>query len=258
VRARYVTVLAALFWAGLAAGSGPDDDGARPVLAQQVEDLNDPDYDVRQDATEALLQDTELDLDALAAAATERGALPAETRERLLAVARHHTVRRLRKAFFPADGPGSIGIVQSVRADPLPPAPDGAGTGPPYALVTGVLPGFPACGRLRTLDRIVALNGQPIAGPPHPVTFQNMLAPLRANETVTLTVLRDGVTLTVPLTLANRAALSGIYAPPSHTLHPRFAAEWAATRKPFDWPADGALAVPDSASPTPARPSEAP
>lgn len=226
---------------------------ATPDPAARVAALNAPDYAIRADAADALLRDDTLDLAALAAAAGNDP--PPETRERLLYVVRHHTVRRLRDAHFPPDGRGSIGIVQSVQADPLPhAAPDprsgrkapAPGTGPPYALVTGVLPGFPACGRLRPRDRIVALNGRAIAGPAEPTTFQSMLDPFAAGDTVTLTVLRGGTSRSVSLTLANRAALAGIYPPPSHTLHPRFADEWAAQRKPFDWPADGAASSPGS------------
>ena len=73
-----------------------------------------------------------------------------------------------------------------------------------------------------------------------------MLAPFAAGDTITLTVERDGHTRQVSLTLANRAALAGLYAPPNHTLHPRFADEWAVQRKPFEWPADG-----ESADPSP-------
>ena len=228
-----------------------DSDAADPAvdLAARLTALNDPDYATRAAATDALLRDDRLSLGDLAAAANAAEPLPPETRERLLYVARHHTVRGLRNRLFPAEGRGSIGIVQAVQSDPLPPenaepAPRGRAavpqrTGPPYALVTGVLPGFPACGRLRPQDRIVALDGQPLDGPSNPTTFQSMLAPLEAGHTIILTVVRDGETLRVPLILANRAALAGLYVPPNHSLHPRFAAEWAAERKPFDWPADG-------------------
>ena len=90
-------------------------------LAAQIAALNDPDYATRAAATDALLQNETLDLDALAAAAAKVKPLPPETRERLLYVAHHHTVRLLRFANFPVEGPGSIGIVQAVQTDPLPP-----------------------------------------------------------------------------------------------------------------------------------------
>lgn|GEM_PF-2230639 len=254
-----------------ARAAGPASDAARPAaspdLAGRVAALDATDYATRADAADALLRDDTLDLTALAAAAGNDP--PPETRERLLHVVRHHTVRRIRNAHFPPDGRGSIGIVQSVQADPLPPGtpdprsgrtPPAPGTGPPYALVTGVLPGFPACGRLRPLDRIVALNGQALAGAAEPTMFQSMLDPFAAGDTVTLTVLRGGASRSVSLTLANRAALAGIYPPPSHTLHPRFADEWAAQRKPFDWPADGATSSPglDAAPREPAPPPAPP
>ena len=233
-------LLAAVLWpVPLAAASTPDAaaaDAPAANLADRIADLNHPDYATRQDATDALLCDDQLELDALAAVAHATGQpLTPEARQRLLSIARHHTLQNLRLRSFPADGPGSIGIVQAVRAEPLPDQREPE----VYVLVTGVLPGFPAYGRLRTLDRITALNGQRIPEPAQPSSFQAMLAPLKANETVELSVTRARATITVSLTLANRAALSGLYAPPNHTLHPRFAAEWAERRKPFEWPADG-------------------
>lgn len=231
-------------------------DPATP-LAHHVAQLNNPDYAQRAAATDALLLHSTLDLSQLARAAGHD--LAPEARQRLLYIAHHHTVQRLRHTHFPAQGAGSIGILQSVLADPLPPAParPGARTAPPprvgptYALVTGVLPGFPACGKLRPLDRIVALDGEDLAGPAVPNAFQSLLAPYAAQDTITLTVIRDGTTRNVSLTLANRAALSGIYAPPNHTLHPRFAQEWDVQRKHFDWPADGGLTPTGPVTPGP-------
>ena len=96
-----------------------------PRLADRVAALNDPDYATREAASDALLLDDALDLNALAVAAGDD--LPPETRERLLYIALHHTVRQLREDNFPADGPGSIGILQAVQADRLPPDRGGRG-----------------------------------------------------------------------------------------------------------------------------------
>ncbi len=240
-RAHALAAAYLLCGAGIAATAAP---APPPSLAQRVDALNDPDHATRTNATDALLCDTTLTASQLARVAGPTP--PPETRMRLLHVVRHHSLRRLREQYFAAPGPGSIGIVQTVLADPRPVAPanrqtrkaSSPTTAPPYALVTRVLPGFPACGRLHPHDRIIALNGTPLAGPARPATFQTMLEPFAAGDTVALTVLRDGTRLNITLTLANRAALAGIYVPPSHTLHPRFAEHWAQERKPFDWPAD--------------------
>ncbi len=252
-----VLVLAGLHVPHSKGQAGPPAPGATPApapaakpalpLADLVAQLSDPDYAQRAAATDTLLLHPSLDLDQLAHVAGQD--LAPETRQRLIYIARHHTVRALRDTHFPAEGSGSIGILQSVLADPLPPAPARPGAratsptrvGPTYALVTGILPGFPACGTLRPLDRIVAFDGNDLDGPAVANAFQSLIEPYAAQDTITLTVIRDGATLNLSLTLANRAALSGIYAPPNHTLTPRFAEQWQVQRKRFAWPADGEL-----------------
>lgn len=173
-------LLAAVLWpVPLAAASTPDAaaaDAPAANLADRIADLNHPDYATRQDATDALLCDDRLDLDALAAVAYATGQpLTPEARQRLLSIARHHTLQNLRLRSFPADGQGSIGIVQAVRAEPLPDQPKPE----VYVLVTSVLPGFPAYGRLRPLDRITALNGQRIPEPPSPAASRPCWPPSR-------------------------------------------------------------------------------
>ena len=235
---------------------------APPPLPDRIAGLDHPDYAVREAATEALLLDDTLDLQALAKAVPP-DASP-EVRQRLLHIARHHCIRQIRIDSFDAQGLGSIGIVQSVLTDPpppwdpaerRPPAPPAA----PYALVTRVLPGFPACGRLRPMDRILTLNGQPFSMTDRAEGFQRRLLSLEAGATAVLGVRRGNEIVEVTLILANSTALSGIYAGSGITLAPPFAARWDAARKPFDWPADGeTAAVPPSYVSPDATPALAP
>lgn len=229
-----------------------------PALAQPpaslLDQLDDPDYAVRRDATEALLLDDTLTPEQVAGWAADATTL--EQRHRLRLVARHHLLRRLRIERFGGEGPGSIGIVQSVQtAPPPPPHPEGvpdaprqappedfpeggphAGPGadhPPlsrhgstFALVTRVLPGFPASGRLRPLDRIVGLDGQPLDGPANAPRFEDLMRRYRANQTLTLTVQRDLQTLDIDIPLANGQALPAMYGLPEFDLTADFDRAW--------------------------------
>ncbi|MEM6459244.1 MAG: PDZ domain-containing protein [Planctomycetota bacterium] len=189
------------------------------------------DFETRQAATDELLRDETLTPEDLAAMATRAEHL--EARLRLWAVARHHALRELRAARFPAapDGRGSIGIVQSV--EPITPEPaDGPRS---FALVNRVLPGFPANGRLRPLDHITAVGGEPLLGPPERQRFEQLMRETRAGQELTLTVQRGEQTLEVTLTLAAAEALPAMYAFPEFGLTPEYAAAWdelAAERYP--------------------------
>ncbi|MEM9882787.1 MAG: PDZ domain-containing protein [Planctomycetota bacterium] len=197
-----------------------------PISALAAED-----FETRQAATDALLRDETLTPDDLAGLAARAEHL--ETRLRLWAVARHHTLRALREARFPAEpgGRGSIGIVQSV--EPVTPEPaDGPRS---FALVNRVLPGLPANGRLRPHDRITAVGGEPLLGPPAGQRFEQLMRQTRAGQELTFTVQRGDQTLDVTLTLAAAEALPAMYAFPDFGLTPEYAAAWdelAAERYP--------------------------
>lgn len=222
-----------------------------PALAQTpealLEQLDAPDYAVRRDATESLLRDEALTAEQIAGWAADAQTL--ESRHRLRRIARHHFLRRLRLEKFGAEGPGSIGVVQSVQAAPpplentpelvpnanpdaVPEAGPAAGhpllhrPGQAFALVTRVLPGFPAAGRLRVMDRIVALNGTPLAGRGNAPGFEDLMRRHRANQRLTLTVQRDQQTLDVEIPLTNGLALSAMYGFPEFALTDDFGLAW--------------------------------
>ncbi|MEE9403888.1 MAG: PDZ domain-containing protein [Algisphaera sp.] len=201
-------------------------------LAERLTALDDPDYALRETATDLLLHDDTLDLDALAQAMP--AAPSPELRQRLLNIAHHHTVRKIRFDSFETEGRGSIGVVQSMVSEPD----DVFGPEKSYVLVTRALPGFPAYGRLRPMDQIVGLNDQPLNDLDQVESFPRMLQAFNAGQEIHLTVLRNGETLDVSLTLASRTALAAIYTQPGFTLSPKFDDLWQQRRKAFDWPSD--------------------
>lgn len=197
-----------------------------PALAapEGVAELNDPEYTTRVVATERLLADDTLTLDQIEA--WGRQVQSPEQGHRLLAVAQHHTLRLQRIDQFPQEGPGSIGIVQSIQAVPNA---DGQGQRP-VAIVTRVLPGFPAMGRLRAQDVIVGLNGDPLRGAASRELFAMLMRPYKAGEAVTLNVQRGDEVLDIELVLASSAALPQMYSPPNFNLTDGYAALWRVTR----------------------------
>ncbi len=212
-----------------------------PTFAQPgdhlLDDLDSEDYAARRDATEAMLLDETLTTDRLAAWYALADSL--EAQQRLLIVARHHFLRELRLERFPAEGPGSIGVVQSIQIAPAQPHADGRVDGPnarpparpsTFALVTRVLDGFPAAGRLRPLDRVVAVDGQSLGGPTNNQRFEDLMRRYRANQPITLTVERDGDTIDVMIPLANGNALGAMYAFPDFGLTADFEPAWVEHR----------------------------
>ncbi|MEM8737184.1 MAG: PDZ domain-containing protein [Planctomycetota bacterium] len=188
-----------------------------------VAELEHPDYEVRQLATDRLLVDETLTPADFAALAEAAGS--PESRHRLLGVARHHTLRRLRRQVFPADGPASLGVsqptVQNVNRDP------NAAT---QVVILRVLPGFPAHGRLRPYDRVVALDGQAFHESPG-MLFSDHIRRYRAGQEVRLTVKRGGETLDVVTPLANSTALVAMYVQPRLDLAPAFQRAWDRARE---------------------------
>jgi len=184
-------------------------------------DLGDPDYAVRCAATDALLIDDTLDLDALKQLAGL--AQTPEQRHRLLRVARHHTLRHLRLERFPGEGTGSVGISYATQAQ-RPPA-------EPAILINHILPGFPATGRLRPLDRLVALNGQPLTQTDSQKKLNSLIQSFKADQSITLTIIRGDQTRDIEVRLANHAALAGMYKPlPDSPLADEYQQLWLETR----------------------------
>ncbi|MEM7626936.1 MAG: PDZ domain-containing protein [Planctomycetota bacterium] len=189
--------------------------------------LDAAEYVVRQAATEQLLTDDSLSPDAIATWAGRE--LSPEQQHRLLAVARHHTLRQMRLAEFPAEGPGSIGVVQSIQTPPAKDEPAPAGV-----LITKILPGFPSVGRLYVGDVILAINGDPVEeGPAKDELFRARMSQFRAGRVIRLTIQRGDNTIEVDLTLANGAALPQMYPKINNKfkLAPRFVEGWQEERR---------------------------
>lgn len=171
--------------------------------------LGDKDYARRHAAMRTLLADDALSPPQVAEA--YRKAESPEQRHRLVTLARHHFVRRMRLQLFnERDRLGALGLTHAaVSADQLE-----AGAG---VRVRNTLPGFPAHARLEAGDVITAIQGQPI--PPgmsrDQITthFGNLIQAMPAGKAAEFTVLRQDKTLTLTVTLASRDALDDMYVP---------------------------------------------
>lgn len=188
--------------------------------AQLVEQLDNPSFVTRTEATEALISDTSLTPQIVAGLLPEE-ATP-EQRNRLENIARHHAIRLDRDKVFQEPSPGSLGIVHSVHLT----AGDDEHTPTNYSLVSRVLPGFPAYGKLRPLDRIVAIDGQALTGPPNADQFEQLMRRYRSGQTLTLTVERGEQTFDLILTLAQSNALRQMYAVPDFGLAEPYRDHW--------------------------------
>lgn len=203
-------------------------------LAQTSQTPNDPrldqlghaDYAVRESATEALLIDESLTLEVLGQWAQQD--LSLEQQHRLLWIAQHHTLRQMRLAEFPAEGPGSIGVVQSAqtqRADRGEEKANGV-------RITQVLQGFPGAGRLREGDIIVQINGENVEeGPNKADLFKARMSTFEAGQVLTLGIERQNQLIEVELRLANGAALPQMYPPDQFKLAPQYVEGWQEERR---------------------------
>lgn len=213
-----------------------------------IEDLADEDYEVRQAATDALFLDESLAAEQLAGWYAD--AEDPEVRQRLLAIGRHHFLRQMRLERFPEPGAGAIGVVRSMQISPIdvnePAEPDEDRRPITFVLVSRVLDGFPASGRLRPLDRVVAVDGQALGGGANNQRFEDLMARYRANQNLTLTVQRDDDTIDVVIPLASSDALASMYLPPEFRLAGDFADRWAEHRRAYFPPIDSNVAPVES------------
>ena len=192
-----------------------------PRPADLIAQLDDASFEQRSQATDTLLTDDALTPEKIAEWVPL--AESPEQQHRLLMVAEHHTLRRLRDAEFADEGPGSMGVVQTVKDIPH--------SEPPkvYAVVSRVLLGFPAAGRLRPMDRIVAIAGEPIPGPADARIFEAMMRRYRAGDRVDVTIERGDSQLEVTIPLVNGRALASFYKPPLFDLHEAAVEAWETT-----------------------------
>ena len=139
-----------------------------------------------------------------------------EQRHRLLTIARHHTIRKVRRKRFeaganannrpPNQRGGSIGIShQWVPAQNIP------GRSQAGVLVVHTIVGFPGHAHLEAGDLVLKLNGQKLAEGMNAGGFARMIKQHGQGQAMTMTVLRDGEKREVRFKLAAAAALSQMY-----------------------------------------------
>lgn len=199
-----------------------------PLEPGVLERLGSGDPVVRQQATEQLLTDTQLDMQALAKLYAQAG-LP-EQRHRLLAVAHHHTIRQLRVEELDRGGQrAAIGIRhEAFEAGGFPPISQ------PGVVVVETFPGFPGFTQLRPGDLILAMDGQRFGAQMSAAQaadrFVRAVQDHQPGATVRLTIYRDGQTLELPLRLASLEALRAMYGG-DRRLRPPFLHTWQAVRE---------------------------
>jgi hypothetical protein len=197
---------------------------AAPVGQEWLADLASDDFETRQHASGQLLTDDLLSPQD--AAALFALAKTPEQRHRLMAVARHHFVERLRTARFPADNRGSIGIVpRGMSRQQLP------SLGRSAIRVVHTFPGFPGYAYLEPGDLILTVDDQSMPDNSDAEQlgqrFVSMIQNFRATDTVRFSVWRNGETLLLTFRLAGSDALRALYHPHDQSLQPPFADEWA-------------------------------
>lgn len=174
------------------------------ILAQ----LTHQKFSVRQQATRDLLANPNLDdasIDRLFSLTTNL-----EQQHRLLDVAKHHMLRRVRQNKFTPGNRGSLGVsIKTIQAHQLPEHQQGA------IYIDRTFPGFPAYWRLEQGDMILAINDQkPLGMDGNEITqfLQKQITGMAPGTPVQLSVLRDNRTINVIVNLASMQALSAMYA----------------------------------------------
>jgi hypothetical protein len=196
---------------------------AKPLPEFILSDLNAESFAAREAATLKLLADDSIDPQAVADLYPK--ATTAEQRNRLIDVARHHFIRKLRLQLFPGARLGALGVIQAaMSADQLPKI------GKPAARVVATLPGFPAYVALRAGDLVVAVNDEGL--PPNlspeetSAHFGRMIIDHRQDSVINLTVWRDGKTIEVKVRLASSDAIRNMFEPTNQRLLPQYRVRW--------------------------------
>ena len=189
-------------------------------------ELGNDDYAVRQSATQRLLAD-EADLETLGQLYT-KAKLP-EQRQRLLNVACHYTVKRMRLKIASNNNKAAIGIRHDAfGTDRFP------GIARPGLIVVETFPGFPGHAHLQRSDLILAVDGQPFPIDLTPQQTANRFIQTvqkkEAGSSARFTVYRDGRTIEVRFHLASLHALQTMYKN-AQKLQPKFQTQWLTTRR---------------------------
>ncbi|MEX2214702.1 MAG: PDZ domain-containing protein [Phycisphaeraceae bacterium] len=180
------------------------------VTAGDMAALKDDDFAKRVAVTRKLLADDTLTPQQIARA--YQASSSAEAKHRLMTIARHHFVRRMREQEFGKEDPqrGALGLTHApMTSDQMPEL------GKSAVIVKRTLPGFPAYATLEAGDLILAIDGEPI--PPGITSdqittmFGDRIQRIDAGKTAQFTILRDGKTLDVNVTTASHNALRLMY-----------------------------------------------
>jgi len=195
-------------WAGLAVAQEEGDAPPAPTRDELVEQLGDADFGQRESATAALLADDSIDEEALREMLLT--AKTPEQRHRLMALARHHILRVLRREqFTDQEEAGAIGFSYDALLPDQNPHADHAGV-----VILKTLPGFPGHIYLRPNDVILQINGQPCWGR-DVATVQNFvrsaIAWRAAGETHRLSMVREGERIEIEVPCVGASALTAMY-----------------------------------------------
>lgn len=192
-----------------------------------LKNLVDPDYAVRQRASEQLLANEQLNPDKIKHL-YRQSHLP-EQRHRLLNAARHHALRQMRLETFSKKGRGAIGIRHEAFSAGQFPKLGQAGL-----IVVETYAGFPGHAHLRQGDLILAIDQNRFATTLHPDQiadrFIRMVQEHHAGKQIHLAVHRDGRTISIQMRLANLDALSAMYKN-AQNLQKRFLDQWLTLRQ---------------------------
>jgi C-terminal processing protease CtpA/Prc len=202
----------------------PDTAPASRISSGDLADLDNDQYAIRQQASQRLLADNSLTLDAIAqgyAAATTL-----EQKHRLMDVAHHHLIRMIRDEVFAGEALGSIGI--SIGRVPIDAEPGVEG---PAIRVQATLPGFPAYAVLQSGDLITAVNGHAPAtqvgmGRPDNQFQQLIQAAAQTGKPIRLSVVSDGKKREVTVAAAGLVSLNAFYNSTTGALAAPVRREW--------------------------------
>ena len=215
------SIVAAMVLFPSVAAAGEVEDGTLLLLQR----LGDSRFAVRQAATNELLKDDSLTLNAICA--LYRCATHEEQRHRLLGVARHHMLRLKAVEKFRGGRQGVIGIrMQPATIDTLHEPSE------PAVRVTAVFAGFPGYVHLRPGDLILRLDRERVADA---ISFGTLVRKKQPGERIDLTVLREGQRVAVRFKLFDVRAMREMYDVNSSTLRtPRlrdaFGKQWQQLR----------------------------
>jgi C-terminal processing protease CtpA/Prc len=186
---------------------------------EQLAKLSAADYTTRQKTTRQLMAGQTLDNPTLRAMlqATDSP----EAKHRVLAVAKHQTLRQYVRQTYQGPQPGAVGvshqpIPENMRGDDEPPA----------VLVVATIAGFPGHAHLEAGDKLLAINGQPFEQAGSAAELPQRIKAYQRGEVITATINRNGQKQEVQFALAGAQALAAAHDPDTGRLSDAFRDAW--------------------------------